>query len=1330
MLTIPPPPPYDLIIDDLTIGFPPSRRSLIPQAIFSKLLEKKANGSDGEKMNEDGPPEESSSKKGIIRNVSGRCEAGEVLAIIGGSGSGKTTLLNLIANRLGSTLPTLSGSIVFRSAQDRLDSTSSTEVQQKSGQEEKEELKGEHSDQKLLKEVGKRIGYVKQSDFLLPHLTVRETLRFAAALRLPTSVSKSERELIVEQTIQELGLKDAAETVVGGASRKGISGGEKRRLSIGCVLVTLPSILVLDEPTSGLDAFTSHLLLETLSQLAKRNRTVVLSLHAPRSDAFGLFDKLLLLSKGNVVYSGPTHKSLPWFERCGWTLEAGTNPLDFMIDISSVDNRDSDREDESLRRVKKLVDAWKASSIEYLNIKPVAPSHDRSPECILKEDRSVEPVPSLTRSPVGNELSAPSPSSDQEGSNRPGWWLQTGVLTKRAHLNVYRNWSQLIGFAVQAIVIGALMGFTFFRLGETVADVQSMKNISFQLVPAYFYLTQVYWIFNSCNALIIFDREREDGLYGVIPYVVSEFLSNLLPSILAPSIYVILVYTMAGLRDDDYAANLFTIVASSVIVQWATQGLALFSASVLRPFAQASVICNALSLFQTMSAGFLLVNVPPWVSWIRWTAPQFYSYRIVAPTLLRNRTFSCPGVVGVELNQCDGNKVLVGLKINNVNIGVYFAGLIGVALVEYSLACLILQVYHPGGVKFASQVSPEGRGKESAVTGDMDISRARINVEVRHISLSWYRRSFWPFFESSNKTILKDISAVFPAGQVSAIIGPSGAGKSTVLQLLSHRHLNAGSLGGFKFEGSLLYNGGPATKEIKAAIAFVEQDDDYHLSGLTVRETLRYAAILRLPNTMSRKNKLARAEEVLLMLGLKDCANVLVGGALVKGISGGEKRRLSLAVQMINDPSILIVDEPTSGLDAFIANNVMQCLTDIAHSGRTVIATIHQPRSDIVKAFDNLCVLAKGGAVVFSGPNVEAIPWFEAHGFPLQFGNPADHILDVISIDSRPGKEDESRERVNGLIDSWKDRTTKSDIIADRASIHSDDLASEAAEVRMTPFYVALPTVLHRMVLNLYRQRDAFWNRLSQAPLLGVLFLIFYTRLKREESGAQDRIGITAENVNAMPFVGLLNGIAIFPQDRNLFFHEYRSSATYSAFTFIVAYTFFELSMTVFASFFYGLLMNVAVGLQTSYRIYIEFCVSIWAILSFGESISICLASFASETGLAVSYISTVLAVFCQISGIISLSVPNWLAGIAWVTPLKAATKIQFINEARNLTFSCSPESIESGACVATSGNDLLISLGFYDLNTEKFVGILVATAIGWRGLSWLALRLKLALST
>ncbi|KAL7410573.1 P-loop containing nucleoside triphosphate hydrolase protein [Mrakia frigida] len=1306
LLSIPPPKPYNLLIQNLTIGLPSS----VPSK-SSSLLSRLRHSKDHPPKDENEPIVAGT----IVRGVIGRCEAGEVLAIVGGSGSGKTTLLNSIGGRLGASLPILEGDVLFTPAGGECGGQVSKGSGEKSGA-------GYVSAAVGGKEVGRVLGFVRQHDFLLPHLTVRETLSFAAALRLPRSVSDQERTAIVQQTIEELGLKDAADTIVGGALRKGISGGERRRLSIGCVLVTLPSVLILDEPTTGLDAFTSHLLLQTLGQLAKRGRTVVLSLHAPRSDAFALLDRLIVLSKGDVVYSGKTPGSLDWFSERGFHVEKGTNPLDFLIDVSSVDNRDPQLEEVSRDRVNTLVAAWKVSPRSQSQLSEKTNPSD------LKNERHLSLSRSRSRPAGVTQLE--DPLSESKGdSRRPGWLLQTKVLLKRSHLSVYRNYGQLIGFAIQAVVLGVLLGFTFFQLGETPADVQSLKNLSFQFVPAYFYLTQVYWIFSYCQALVIFDRENEDNLYSVVPYVVSEFIAILVPSILTPGIYTIILFAMGNLRPDAYATSLFTMFAAAVATQWATMGLALFSASIVRNFAQASIICNALSLFQTLSAGFVLTNVPPWVKWVRWIAPQFYAYRAIAPTLLKDRLFACEGVTGDARNQCDGNKILFGLGIDlNTNIGVWFAGLLGLFLVEFFLAILLLQFYHPGGVRVAGKAGTGRSGKESTVTGELDFPRARIDVAIHHLTFRWSRRSLRPFFNAAEKIILSDVSAYFPSGEVSAIIGPSGAGKSTILQLLAHRDMNPGTFSSFKLEGSMAFNGEAAPKDIKSSIAFVEQDDDYHLSGLTVRETLRYAALLRLPESMDRKKKEARAEEVLLMLGLKDCADVLVGGALVKGISGGEKRRLSLAVQLINDPSILVVDEPTSGLDSFIAQNVMQCLSDIAKTGRTVIATIHQPRSDIVAAFDNLCVLAKGGHVVFSGRNSDSTPYFEAQGYPLpsEWFNPADHILDIVSVDSRPGREEASQTRVSGLIQAWRDHGSKAEELDESRNDASSGTGLNLPRNSFTAFHISMPVVLQRMVLNLYRQREAFWNRLAQAPLLAALFILFYTRLTKGPAGAQDRIGVTLENANALPFVGLLNGIAIFPQDRDLFFHEYSSSAAYSAATFLTAYTLFDLSMTVMAAFLYSLIMHVGVGMQTSVRIYFEFAISIWSLLSFGESIAICFASFATEMGLAVSLVSTVLAVLCQISGIISLSVPDWLAGIAWITPIKPASKVQFINECRNLVFNCDAESISSGACVATSGNELLTSLGFVDLDTAKFMGIMVATTIAWRVIAWGALQLRM----
>ncbi|WRT65356.1 uncharacterized protein IL334_002299 [Kwoniella shivajii] len=1278
LLNLPPPLPFHLSVKGLTIGIPDKKVSSWIPKFFKKGKEETPLPAIGEERK----------KKWILKDVGCDCRSGEVLAILGGSGSGKTTLLNAIANRL-SGLPTESGEVAYYSATSHTN-TAETVV----------------TGQKLSRnEVKRRIGFVRQQDYLVECLTVRETLTYAAKLRLPTSLSNEAITHIVDQTIDELGLRDAADTVVGGPLRKGISGGEKRRLSIGCVLVTLPSVLILDEPTSGLDAFTSYLLLLTLSHLARRGRTIILSIHAPRSDAFDIFDRIALLSKGEIVYSGLRSDCLGWFKGLGEELEKGVNPLDFLIDISTVDNRTPEAEETSRARVKALVNSWKSRSSSNWANRLSKTSVDSSVPSILANEANHPRVNEESISPV-----------DARDERRPGLWKQTMVLTARAHRNVYRNIPQLVGFAVQAVLLGVIIGITYYRLPETPTGVQSLKNLSFQLIPGVFYLQQVFWIYKFCTDLVIFDRERED----VTPYIISDFFSYLVPSVLSPTIYVLLVYFISRLRTDELAARLFTSIASTILVQFATQGLSLLSASLLRSFSAASLVGNAFNLFMIMSSGFIVTHVPAYVAWIRWLSPYFYSFRIIATTQFKDRVFNCPPDSAANLNQCLGNNVLNGLNFDaSVNIGAWFGGLIGVTFMEYALACFVLWIYPAGGVKHASEIESHNRGKGSDVM-ESNMTRDKIDVAVRNLTLTWERKGRGAV-KDKQKTILNDVSIHFPAGEISAILGPSGAGKSTLLQLLAGRSLNPGPLSRFTHSGSLLFAGQPSSHATQSNVAFVEQDDDWHLPSLTVRETLTYAAILRLPDKMPKRQKVARAETVLRMLGLKDCADLPVGGQLLKGISGGEKRRLSLAVQMINDPAVLVVDEPTSGLDASIALSVMQVLRDIAATGRTVIATIHQPRSDIWKLADNVTLLAKGGVVAFNGRQSEAVEYFTSIGHPMpsEFFNPADHLLDLVSVDPRPQGYESSLTRVKGLTSRWSTKTNKE---------HGEEKEKETGYNVLTrgggttSMKVALPVVLERHWKNLWRRKDVFFNRLVQTPLLGGLFILFFQRLNHGPSGAQDRIGITIESTSAIAFVGLLNAMAIFPADRNLYLHEAKSSARYSPATFMITYTLVELGFELAGAFAYAAIMNVGVGMQTSVRIYFEFAITIWAMVNMGESFAMIFGSWIQTEGLTVTVVSTILSMVGQVSGVISLSVPTWLAGLAWGTCVKAATRVQIINESVGLVFNCTQDQISSGACVAQSGDQLLALFGWNDLDTARFMGIMIAIAIAWRIMAWLSL--------
>lgn len=247
----------------------------------------------------------SSSKtdENILKGISGIIKPGQMMALLGGSGAGKTTLLDILAMKRKTGQVT--GSI----------KVNGSDIPRK--------------------DFTKLIGFVDQDDYLLPTLTVYETVLNSALLRLPRSFSFAAKQTRVYQVLEELRILDIKDRVIGNDFERGISGGEKRRVSIACELVTSPLILFLDEPTSGLDANNANNVVECLVRLAKTyNRTLVLSIHQPRSNIFQLFDKLVLLSNGEMVYSGDAIRVGEFLRNNGYRCPSDYNIADYLIDIT------------------------------------------------------------------------------------------------------------------------------------------------------------------------------------------------------------------------------------------------------------------------------------------------------------------------------------------------------------------------------------------------------------------------------------------------------------------------------------------------------------------------------------------------------------------------------------------------------------------------------------------------------------------------------------------------------------------------------------------------------------------------------------------------------------------------------------------------------------------------------------------------------------------------------------------------------------------------------------------------------------------------------------
>ena len=432
--------------------------------------------------------------------------------------------------------------------------------------------------------------YVTQTDVLLPTLTVRETLLYAASLRLPSSTTSQQRSQLVEEIILELGLKECAGTRVGDGFKKGgCSGGERRRVSIGVKMLRNPSILFLDEPTTGLDATSAFHLVKTLKHLANTGRTIITTIHQPRSDIFFLFDRLTLLSRGNVAYTGATNECLSWFNGLlPGGLRPHVNPADYLIDVVAVDNRTEDAEDESQARVNRLLIAWSEKSEARFATEETALERSREPDERVKRMKQSAP-----------------------------FLRQVQVLTSRTLLTTTRDPFGLVGSWSQVIFMGLACGLIFYQIPHDLAGVRSREAAFYLLCVAHSYLFLLFEIYRLTRVDIqVFDRERGENLVTPVAWVVSRRIAHgILEDIIVPLLFCFIFSYLAG-----FQGNIGIFLAIIVLIHYLSVTLALFCVALLRNFSWAALMANLFATVQTYGSGFFAQasSIPVYVRWMKY----------------------------------------------------------------------------------------------------------------------------------------------------------------------------------------------------------------------------------------------------------------------------------------------------------------------------------------------------------------------------------------------------------------------------------------------------------------------------------------------------------------------------------------------------------------------------------------------------------------------------------------------------------------------------------------------------------------------------------------
>ncbi|KAL4857919.1 ATP-binding cassette sub-family G member 2 [Chlorella vulgaris] len=621
----------------------------------------------------------------ILRGCSGSVHGGQVVGLLGPSGCGKTTLLGSIAGsaaELGSGT-TLTGSVLVDGARRR---------------------KSE-------------VAYVPQSDVLIPSLTVQECLRYSALLRLPQDTSPLDLQVHVERVLDELGLRHIADNQVGGAGGiRGVSGGERRRVTIGMELVIDPSILVLDEPTSGLDSYTADNLMHALKAVAARGRVVVASLHQPSRDVFHSLDQVVLMGHGRMLYMGAPSDAEAWFEQRGLPCPPGTAIAEHMLKVAS-----------DAAAIRHLLQTLELEGATDQHGSPQPPKHSSSRTSLLATaavgggggsvgggdsdegeeeggklgssllDRSpfegaaagVPLAPGLSKQPSsgsGSELAAPLASPGAGGGAAPrgrrkaAFGRQLSVMFWRSFVDIVRNPALLVLHSVVALVMGLMTGLVFLDSDLTNTGVQNRMGGTF-FALAFLAFTSLTTVDLLINERQVVTREVRGGYYEPTAYLLAKLtLDAMLLRVLPAIWYFLTFYYLAGFQTGAAyaAAYCFILITFSCVVGAMSMCITVVSNTA----GQASFAMNFTLLFSLVFTGFLVnVNsIPAWCRWIHYLSIFYYAFEAMITNELSGLVFTFQATGSAEIPNVLGSVFLetLGFKPNQtttdigVLVGIYF----------------------------------------------------------------------------------------------------------------------------------------------------------------------------------------------------------------------------------------------------------------------------------------------------------------------------------------------------------------------------------------------------------------------------------------------------------------------------------------------------------------------------------------------------------------------------------------------------------------------------------------------------------------------------------
>ncbi|KAK9836042.1 hypothetical protein WJX81_008449 [Elliptochloris bilobata] len=917
----------------------------------------------------------------ILERCSGRLEPGRLTLLLGAPASGKSTLLHALAGALHGGALKVRGRVTYNGR-----------------------ALGEF-------QARRTAALVEQRDMHVAQLTVRETLDFAARCQGSGSRAAEVREarrrekaagievdwavdafmkaqalpgrresLATDLQLRLLDLECCQDTAVGGGWFRGVSGGQVKRTSAGEVLVGPQRVYFLDEVTTGLDSATAHQVVSVLRDLAHlESATVLAALQQPAPETFALFDDVMLISEGLVLFHGPRADALPFFERLGFACPPRKDPAGFLQEVTSA--RDQ-------------AQFWAGKGEwQHMPVRDIAAAWRRSSSGLAAAAALAAP---LRPSRDGDAALAWAPYALR------GWRAFKACLQREWVLT--ERYSFLYKFRTAQVAIMAIITGTMFL--RTRIEPDSVLNGSMYMSVCFY--SVMIMMFNgltemtiAVDRLPVFYKQRDMRLYPAWAYTLPTTFLRVFYSATEAGVWSLIVYWAVGFTPEVSRFLSFYLILFLVHCN----ALAMFRmfAALTRDMVVANSLGSCFLVVFLMLSGYIFAqtDMPRGWAWATWVDPLAYAVQALIANEFAAKRWSVP----YEFADPGSTTTLgeAALDVRGFRRGQRWVG-IGCAA---QLACILLfnaltvvfNRYMQPFERPVSVLSKEGLAEREAAragrpspsaqrAGGLALPFRPLTLAFRDIAYSvelpkgvevdlladpdnpTHARAAAPAAggngglgaKRQRLEILRGVTGTFRPGVLTALVGVSGAGKTTLMDVLAGRKTTG------RISGDIRVNSFPWERRTFARISGYVEQTDVNAPKATVWEALAFSAALRLPPSVTPRERADFVEQVLHLVELAPLRDLLVGVPGGTGLSLEQRKRLTIAVELVANPAIIFLDEPTTGLDARAAAVVMRAIRNIVDTGRTVVTTIHQPSIDIFEAFDELLLLKRGGRPIYCGP--------------------------------------------------------------------------------------------------------------------------------------------------------------------------------------------------------------------------------------------------------------------------------------------------------------------------------------------------------------------------